>query len=117
MNDLQITKKIDFEQYPKNGTHNHQINQDLSRSLVKYEKKDTLIPACTIIAGQSVNYDAHQNIDAILNPNYPLSCLELCDSDAWIKKYGLKTNRLTFENILATIGFKQTQGLNCSDNF
>lgn len=85
--------------------------QDTSKSLAKYESSNLQISSCKIVPGSSINYDAHQNIDVILNPNYPLSCLELCDSDNWIKKYGLKTNKLTFENILATIGFKQTQGI------
>jgi hypothetical protein len=85
------------------------INQlEYSKSLIKYDPE---VLSCKIISGSSINYDAHQNIDAIANPNYPLSCLELCDSDNWIKKYGLKTNKLTFENILSTIGFKQTQGI------
>jgi hypothetical protein len=117
MKSLKFEKKFQNELIEDKNQNSNKISkafingQDLSKSLVKYEKNNQEISSCTVIPGNSINYDAHQNIDVILNPNYPLSCLELCDSDNWIKKYGLKTNKLTFENILATIGFKQTQGI------
>jgi hypothetical protein len=85
------------------------IPENLINSLVKYEKPKAQNPPCTVVPGQLVNFDSHKT-EVKVTPSFPLPCVELIDSDAWIKKYGLKTNKLMFENILSLIGFKQPQG-------
>lgn len=83
-----------------------------SNSLVKYDHKNMLTQAaspCDILKGNLVNFDA-QKKNSLLNPTFPPVCVELIDSEEWIKRYGLRTNKLTFENILSMIGFKKHQG-------
>ena len=78
----------------------------VSQSLVKFDS----LPPCVNLPGESVNYDAQSKLETMLNPKYPAMCTEMIDSDEWIKKYGLKTNKLTFEDILSMIGFRQSKG-------
>lgn len=83
-------------------------------------KTDTQLPSKTLdiglslIEGTSVNFDAldkHSNATrTLLSPHYPMSCIEMIDSERWLRKYGLKANKLTYEHILNLIGFKQPQG-------
>ena len=68
-----------------------------------------------LIPGTSINFDALQKVEnkstkELLSPHYPNNCIEMIDSERWIKKYGLKANKLTYEHILNLIGFKQPQG-------
>jgi hypothetical protein len=72
--------------------------------------RQRMIDPCKIVPGQPINYDA-EKLSAYLNPVYPGSCTELINSSEWLNKYGLRANRLTFENILKMIGFKQNIGL------
>lgn len=72
------------------------------------------IASCSVIPGNVINFDTNLSVYAQKNnnliTNYPTNCSELTDSDTWLKKYGLKSNKLTFHHILSMIGFKQTQG-------
>lgn len=89
------------------------INKNYETSLVKYEPFNSFqkpSDACRIIPGLVVNFDSEKK-NNLLTPNYPVTCTELIDSTEWIKKYGLRTNKLLFENILSMIGFKHAQGL------
>lgn len=90
-------------------------NQD---SIVKYDpnqvdakKTSKLLPSvassCSILSGNVINFDAIKK-GAFLEPDYPPPCLELIDSDEWLKRYGLQKNKLTLENVLSMIGFKQS---------
>jgi hypothetical protein len=72
------------------------------------------IASCSVIQGSLINFDTNLSVYAQKNSklitNYPTKCSELVDSETWLKNYGLKTNKLNFQNILSMIGFKQTQG-------
>ena len=81
---------------------------DIIKSLVRFDRQKNAVPTCTVLPGHLVNFDS-QKTEALLNPVYPPSATSLIPSDAWIKKFGLKSNKLTFENILSMIGFKQPQ--------
>lgn len=78
------------------------------------EKQLDRIPPCDVIPGNLINFDSSLSVYAQKNSklitNYPTNCSELCDSDTWLKKYGLRANKLTFQHILSMIGFKQMQG-------
>lgn len=84
------------------------MNEASSAAIAKYEKSKLDI-GLSLIPGTSVNVDASHNSSAI-SPHFPTSCVEMIDSERWIKKYGLRANKLTYEHILNLIGFKQTQG-------
>lgn len=77
-------------------------------SILEYVRQRMIDP-CKVVPGQPINYDA-EKLSAYLNPVYPGSCTELINSTEWLNKYGLRINRLTFENILKMIGFKQNIG-------
>jgi hypothetical protein len=66
---------------------------------------------CQLVHGEAVNFDVEDKKD-FLNPKYPSSCTEQIDNNSWLKKYGLETNRLKLEQILSSIGFKHTEGIN-----
>lgn len=66
---------------------------------------------CTSIDGNLINFDA-QSTGFEINTHFPSVCVERIESDKWIKKYGLKSNKLTFEAILSMIGFKKQQDYN-----
>lgn len=61
---------------------------------------------CSIQPGTTINFDAIKKGAA-----YPPACLELIPSTEWLRRYGLKSNRLNVESILGSIGFKKSQGL------
>jgi len=86
---------------------------DIINSLVKFDRQKNAIPSCTVLPGHLINFDSAKT-EALLNPVYPPDATLLISSDLWLKKFGLRTNKLTFENILSMIGFKQPQGkINC----
>ena len=60
----------------------------------------------SIQPGKTINFDAI-NKGAV----YPPACIELVDSTEWLKRYGLRANRLNLESILGSIGFKKAQGI------
>jgi hypothetical protein len=82
---------------------------DIINSLVKFDRQKNAIASCTVLPGHLINFDSAKT-EALLNPVYPPDASLLISSDLWLKKFGLKTNKLTFENILSMIGFKQPQG-------
>ena len=79
---------------------------ETSSAITKFEKSKLDI-GLSLIPGTSVNVDSQ---NSAISPHYPTSCVEMTDSEKWIKKYGLRANKLTYEHILNLIGFKQTQG-------
>jgi hypothetical protein len=62
-----------------------------------------------VLPGALINYDSKQYVPNQPRSEIPAVCCELIDSDDWIKKYGLATNRLRFQDILSMIGFKKAQ--------
>ena len=69
---------------------------------------DSVAP-CTLVPGSEIcfdNYDQKRK----LTKSFPPVFTELIDTNTWIKRYGLKANKLTYQNILSMIGFKQMQG-------
>ena len=86
-----------------------------SGSVASNSNNDQRIASCSVMAGNVINFDSNLSVYAQKNTNlitnYPTNCSELTDSDSWLRKYGLKANKLTFQHILSMIGFKQTQGL------
>lgn len=84
-------------------------------ALSKLPSSNKLDIGLQLIPGTSINFDALQKVEnkstkELLSPHYPNNCIEMIDSERWIKKYGLKANKLTYEHILNLIGFKQPQG-------
>lgn len=90
-------------------------NSSLS-SLVSYDSSkviDKEPKLCSLIPGELINFDVNKKpSDSVVSQaKTPPVCTELIDSSEWIKKYGLKQNKLTFQDILSMIGFKQSQGI------
>ena len=90
------------------GSNSADNASDIIKSLVRFDRQKNAVPTCQVLPGHLVNFDS-QKTEALLNPVYPPDATLLIPSDAWIKKFGLKSNKLTFENILSMIGFKQPQ--------
>jgi hypothetical protein len=112
------------------------IVQPLIRSktpIDSYTNEYSIPKSCSILPGKLVNFDALSSKSIInnkisqisskscsssmkKNQNYldldklPAFCFEMIDSNQWIKKYGLRTNKLTFNDILSMLGFKKSQG-------
>ena len=109
-----LDSNLNFNEQKNKFTYREELS-DLrleSNELVKYDHNKELSLAsapCKILKGDLVNFDAHKK-EFSPNTQFPAVCIELIDSDQWIKRYGLKTNKLTFENILSMIGFKKHQG-------
>lgn len=84
-------------------------------SLVSYDSSkviDKEPKLCSLIPGELINFDVKKTSDTIVTQTkIPAVCCELIDSSEWIKKYGLKQNKLTFQDILSMIGFRQSQGI------
>ncbi len=66
---------------------------------------------CSLVPGKEVYFDNSSKTSRKLPTNKPFSarCTELVDSLTWLRRYGLKANKLTYQNILSQIGFKQMQ--------
>ena len=69
---------------------------------------------CSLLPGYTIHFDNHKfdNHEAA-RKHGKLSSFkydEQVDSFTWLKKYGLKANKLTYPQILGMTGFKQTQG-------
>lgn len=105
-----LNSSLDTSLFLKPTSSSTTINESYSTS---FRKSDRIAP-CSIIPGNIVNFDTSLSVYAEKNSklvtNYPTNCAELIDSDIWLKKYGLKANKLTFQHILSMIGFKQMQG-------
>lgn len=93
---------------PKNFNY---IDKEAKKDINKYNHSEALSKAsapCTLIDGNLINFDAHNFVFEV-NTHFPSVCAERIESDKWIQKYGLKSNKLTFEAILSMIGFKKQQ--------
>ena len=65
---------------------------------------------CTLVPGSEIYFDNYDQ-KRKLNKSFPPICTELIDTTTWVKRYGLRANKLTYQNILSMIGFKQMQGI------
>lgn len=95
---------------PKFSSHNYH-DENKKKQAEKYDHSKALVVAsapCSIMDGNLINFDA-QKVEFEINTQFPAVCVERIESDKWIKKYGLKSNKLTFEAILSMIGFKKQQ--------
>jgi hypothetical protein len=66
-----------------------------------------------ILPGNLINYDSKQLVPLPAKkkkqPEYPAVCTELITMDAWLGKYGLARNKLTFQDVLSMCGFRKVQ--------
>lgn len=74
---------------------------------VKYESLSTAAP-CSLVPGGDVYFDNCVKSKKLTKSFHPF-CTEMVDTNTWLSRYGLKANKLTYQNILSMIGFKQTQ--------
>ena len=51
-----------------------------------------------------------QNTEEVCHPKWDEEVCQLINSDKWLKKHGLRRNRLKKSQILSQIGFKHAQG-------
>ena len=72
-------------------------------------KHDQQASPCSLLSGNEIYFDNYDSNKNQLNKSYQPMCTELVDTDTWIKRYGLKSNKLTYQAILSMIGFKQMQ--------
>ena len=86
------------------------MSASISQALpVRFVDQQISSAPCSLKPGDEIyfdNYDGKRK----LNKSYPPICTELVDSNTWIKRYGLRVNKLTYQHILSMIGFKQMQG-------
>lgn len=52
----------------------------------------------------------HQKTEEACHPKLNEEVCQLINSDKWLKKHGLRRNRLKKSQILSQIGFKHAQG-------
>ncbi len=66
---------------------------------------------CSLLPGSEVYFDNSEKASRKLAASmpYPPRCTELVDSPTWLRRYGLRANKLTYQSILSMIGFKQMQ--------
>lgn len=72
-------------------------------------QQDGSVAPCTLVPGSEIYFDNYDR-KRKLNKSFPPVCTELIDTATWVKRYGLRANKLTYQNILSMIGFKQMQG-------
>lgn len=73
------------------------------------QHRDDSVAPCSLVPGNEIYFDNYDR-KRKLNKSFPPVCTELIDTATWIKRYGLRANKLTYQNILSMIGFKQMQG-------
>ena len=66
-------------------------------------------PPCFLLPGHTIHFD-NQDASRKRGKLFSFKYDEQVDSYTWLKKYGLKANKLTYPQILGMTGFKQTQG-------
>lgn len=92
---------LPFTLSSNNGSTNFDVTE-----LTKLKKpSEEPAASCSILPGKLINFDAVNK-----SSSYQPQCVELVDSKEWLRRYGLKTNKLNLESILGLIGFKQSKG-------
>jgi hypothetical protein len=97
-----------------NFSSNQNINNDREANLIV--NRSTAAAQCSVVSGKLINFDSSAS-ERVLAQGYVYSsnCIEPVDSKEWLSKHGLKANKLTYESILNSIGFRTTNSnLICS---
>jgi hypothetical protein len=83
-----------------NSEHHHSLPTGINVTTIS-----TPLP-CSLLPGHEFNFD---NNKSFVQHSSPV-CTEQIDTQAWLSKYGLKAVKLSYQQILSMIGFKQMQG-------
>lgn len=87
------------------SSNNGSTNFDVTEFTKLKKPSEEPAASCSILPGKLINFDAVNK-----SSSYQPQCVELVDSKEWLRRYGLKTNKLNLESILGLIGFKQSKG-------
>ncbi len=93
-------------------------SNDVTNSLsIKLNNSDSGMP-CSLLPGVEINFDNNKSdlLFKKITKNLPSICTEQLDTQSWLNKYGLKASKLSYQQILSMIGFKQMQGKNNNNN-